>query len=68
VQLAAGPEQIDWSLLQGRQRVGVTAAASTPENVVQAILEALGQRFSVSVAEAAAAVDETVSFKPLKVA
>jgi 4-hydroxy-3-methylbut-2-enyl diphosphate reductase len=68
VQLAAGPEQIDWSLLEGRRRLGVTAAASTPESVVQAILTALGERFSVSVAEAAAAVDETVSFKPLKVA
>jgi 4-hydroxy-3-methylbut-2-enyl diphosphate reductase len=68
VQLAAGPEQIDWSLLEGRRRLGVTAAASTPESVVQAILTALGERFSVSVAEAAAAVDETVSFKPLNVA
>jgi 4-hydroxy-3-methylbut-2-en-1-yl diphosphate reductase len=68
VQLAAGPEHLDWSLLEGRHHVGVTAAASTPESVVQAILEALAERFSVTVAEAAAAVDETVSFKPLKVA
>lgn len=68
VQLAAGPEEIDWSLLEGRRRVGVSAAASTPENVVEAILEALRARFSVTVAEAEAAVDETVSFRPLKVA
>jgi 4-hydroxy-3-methylbut-2-enyl diphosphate reductase len=67
VQLAAGPEGIDWALLVGRRRVGVTAAASTPESVVQAILRALGERFSVTVAEAAAAADETVSFKPLRV-
>ena len=68
VQLAAGPEEINWRLLEGRRRVGVSAAASTPESVVEAILEALRGRFSVTVAEAAAAVDETVSFRPLKVA
>jgi 4-hydroxy-3-methylbut-2-enyl diphosphate reductase len=68
VQLAAGPAEIDWSLLEGRRRLGVSAAASTPESVIQAILEALGERFSVTVAEAEAAVDETVSFRPLKVA
>jgi hypothetical protein len=35
---------------------------------VNAILEALRGRFSVTVSEAAAAVDETVSFRALKVA
>jgi 4-hydroxy-3-methylbut-2-enyl diphosphate reductase len=68
VQLVAGPEEIDWSLLRARSRVGLTAAASTPESVVEAILEALSGRFTVTLAEAAAEVDETVSFKPLKVA
>lgn len=68
VQLAAGPGEIDWRLLEGRRRVGISAAASTPESVVEAILAALSERFSVTVAEAVAAADETVSFKPLKVA
>jgi 4-hydroxy-3-methylbut-2-enyl diphosphate reductase len=68
VQLAAGPEQIDWELLEGRRRLGISAAASTPERVVYAMLDALGERFTVTLSEAAAAVDETVSFKPLKVA
>jgi 4-hydroxy-3-methylbut-2-enyl diphosphate reductase len=68
VQLVAGPEEIDWALVQGRGRIGITAAASTPESVVLAILAALRERFAVTLAEAAAAVDETVSFKPLKVA
>ena len=68
VQLAAGPEQIDWSLIAGRRRIGVSAAASTPESAVYAILEALRERFTVTVTEAAPAVEESVSFKPLKVA
>lgn len=68
VQLAAGPEQINWSLLEGRRRLGLTAAASTPEGVVHEILEALGERFSLTVEEATPAVNEKVSFKPLKVA
>jgi 4-hydroxy-3-methylbut-2-enyl diphosphate reductase len=68
VQLAARPEEIDWRMLEGRRRVGVSAAASTPESAVEAILEALGERFSVTVTEAKAAVDETVSFRALKVA
>jgi 4-hydroxy-3-methylbut-2-enyl diphosphate reductase len=68
VQLVAGAEEIDWALVQGRGRIGITAAASTPESVVLAILAALRERFAVTLAEAAAAVDETVSFKPLKVA
>jgi 4-hydroxy-3-methylbut-2-enyl diphosphate reductase len=68
VQLAAGPGEIDWALLEGRRRVGISAAASTPESVVEAILTALRERFRVTVAEAVAAVDETVSFKALKVA
>jgi 4-hydroxy-3-methylbut-2-enyl diphosphate reductase len=68
VQLAAGPGEIDWALLEGRRRLGVSAAASTPESVVYAILEALRERFTLTLSEAPAAVDETVSFKPLKVA
>jgi 4-hydroxy-3-methylbut-2-enyl diphosphate reductase len=68
VQLVAGPESINWRLLEGRPRLGLTAAASTPESVVYAILEALRERFAVTLGEAAASVDEAVSFKPLKVA
>jgi 4-hydroxy-3-methylbut-2-enyl diphosphate reductase len=68
VQLAAGPEEINWGLLEGRRRLGVSAAASTPESAVNAIVEALRERFSVTLFEAPATVDETVSFRPLKVA
>jgi 4-hydroxy-3-methylbut-2-enyl diphosphate reductase len=68
VQLVARPADIDWSLLRGRARLGITAAASTPESVVFAILEALRERFCVTLSEATDSVEEAVSFKPLKVA
>ena len=67
VQLVADAADIDWSLIDGRARIGISAAASTPEKVVDAILDALGRRFSVSAGEAEA-IKENVSFKPLKVA
>jgi 4-hydroxy-3-methylbut-2-enyl diphosphate reductase len=68
VQLVAAAEEIDWALLRGRRRIGITAAASTPESVVGGILEALGKRFAVTVREAEGAAEESVFFKPLKVA
>ena len=34
VQLVAGAEDLDWGLLRGRSRIGITAAASTPESVL----------------------------------
>ncbi|HEX9955575.1 MAG TPA: 4-hydroxy-3-methylbut-2-enyl diphosphate reductase [Allosphingosinicella sp.] len=68
VQLVAGADDIDWALLRDRRRLGITAAASTPESSVSGILAALGQRFAVTVREAEAAVEESVFFKPLKVA
>jgi 4-hydroxy-3-methylbut-2-enyl diphosphate reductase len=68
VQLVAGPEALDWDLLEGRARLGVTAAASTPETQVYAVLERLRERFAVTLGEAEAEVREAVFFKPLKVA
>ncbi|HZG08876.1 MAG TPA: 4-hydroxy-3-methylbut-2-enyl diphosphate reductase [Allosphingosinicella sp.] len=67
VQLVASADQIDWARLDGRRRVGLTAAASTPETVVSAILDALGARFRVTAREAEA-MRETMVFKPVKVA
>jgi 4-hydroxy-3-methylbut-2-enyl diphosphate reductase len=67
VQRVAGPQEIDWSMLEGRTRIGISAAASTPESVVSAILDALGERFTLSVSEVMA-MEERVSFKPVQVA
>jgi 4-hydroxy-3-methylbut-2-enyl diphosphate reductase len=67
VQLVGGPGEIDWAMLEGCERLGISAAASTPESVVEAILQALQERFVLTVSEVAA-VEEKVSFRALKVA
>jgi 4-hydroxy-3-methylbut-2-enyl diphosphate reductase len=39
--LINGPEEIDPSWLEGRKKVGVTSGASTPEVLVESVIEAL---------------------------
>lgn len=65
VQLLADASQIDWEALQGCRSVGVTAAASTPEDTVSAILETLGERFDLAIEEFGDPVESAV-FKPLR--
>jgi 4-hydroxy-3-methylbut-2-enyl diphosphate reductase len=67
VQLAAGPAQVDWSKLPRRGSLAISAAASTPETSVQAVLEALRTRFQLRVTEPAGE-PEPARFKPLAVA
>ena len=67
VQLVASPDEIDWSDLPRSGSIGITAAASTPETSVQAILSALGVRYRVSVEEAGSEPEATV-FKRLAIA
>lgn len=56
--LINGPGQIDYSWFNGLKRIGVTAGASTPESLVQAVIEALGP-LDVHTVEVA---EENVSF------
>ena len=67
VQLVAGPDDLDWSRLDGRASVGVTAAASTPESSVAAVLDALRSRFELSIEEVGSR-SETASFRPVRLA
>ena len=67
VQLVAGPEDIDWSELPLSGSIGITAAASTPESSVQAIVSAFGARYRTSVEEAGAEPEATV-FKRMAIA
>lgn len=66
VQLVAGPAEIDWASLAGSRTIGLTAAASTPESAVEAIVAALGERFALEVEEVEAA-RETQVFKPVAI-
>ncbi|QIK79652.1 4-hydroxy-3-methylbut-2-enyl diphosphate reductase [Sphingomonas piscis] len=67
VQLAAGPHELNWDLLSGLGSVAITAAASTPETSVAAIVEALRSRFTVRMSEQAGIAEQTM-FKPVAIA
>ena len=67
VQLIAGPEEIDWNRLPNGGVIGITAAASTPESSVQAILNALRGRYRVDASELGSDRESTV-FKRLAIA
>ncbi|HET9355931.1 MAG TPA: 4-hydroxy-3-methylbut-2-enyl diphosphate reductase [Sphingomicrobium sp.] len=53
---------IDWDWLGEPRVLGVTAGASAPEQLVREVIDALGERFEVSEAEAAH-VEENMVFK-----
>jgi 4-hydroxy-3-methylbut-2-enyl diphosphate reductase len=53
---------IDWAWLRGAGVLGLTAGASAPEILVEGVIEALEQRFELSVQEVQP-MRETVSFK-----
>jgi 4-hydroxy-3-methylbut-2-enyl diphosphate reductase len=62
VQRLAGPEELDWSALPRRGALGITAAASTPESVVGALLDALAGTYRLRIEEVGA-VEENIEFK-----
>jgi 4-hydroxy-3-methylbut-2-enyl diphosphate reductase len=53
---------IDWTWLEGIDRLGVSAGASAPEVLVDEVLEACRQRFDVTIEEISV-TRETVTFK-----
>lgn len=67
VQLVGDPGEIDWTLLGQARILGLTAAASTPEESVQEILAALKERFLIAIEERRQ-LHETIVFRPLSLA
>ncbi len=61
--LVTDASAIDWAELADVRRLGLTAGASAPEVLVEGVIEACRQRFSVTVEERRL-VDERVVFKP----
>lgn len=55
-------KDIDWSRLGDSRAVGITAGASAPEVLVEEVIAAFGERFTVKV-EAVGTVREDVKFK-----
>lgn len=66
VQLVAEPTQIDWRLLDDCRSIGITAAASTPDSTVSAIVDHLARRFDLAIEELGDPYERAV-FKPLRV-
>jgi 4-hydroxy-3-methylbut-2-en-1-yl diphosphate reductase len=60
-QLVQRASEIDWRFLDGVRRLGITAGASAPEELVQEIIQACRQRFDVSV-EDITVTEEKVHF------
>lgn len=53
--------EIDWDMFTGIKRLGVTAGASAPEKLVDEIIDAFGERYSISVSSRVTA-REDISF------
>ena len=53
---------IDWAWFDGVSRVGLTAGASAPEDLVQGVIDAISARFDTTVEELVEA-RETITFK-----
>jgi 4-hydroxy-3-methylbut-2-en-1-yl diphosphate reductase len=65
VQLVADASGLDWALLENCRSLGITAAASTPEATVTAIVARLGERFALHIEEFREAQESAV-FKPMR--
>jgi 4-hydroxy-3-methylbut-2-enyl diphosphate reductase len=61
VRLILRGEDIDWSLFGSVRRLGITAGASAPEVLVEEIIDAFAERFSVEV-QSVTTADESVFF------
>ncbi|SEA79990.1 4-hydroxy-3-methylbut-2-enyl diphosphate reductase [Rubrimonas cliftonensis] len=61
-QLAQNAGEIDWRALEGARSVGLTAGASAPEELVQAVVDAFRERYAVTVEIVETAV-ERVEFR-----
>jgi 4-hydroxy-3-methylbut-2-enyl diphosphate reductase len=61
VRLILRAEDIDWNLFGAIGRLGITAGASAPEVLVEEIIDAFAERFTVDV-ESVSTADESVFF------
>ena len=60
--LIEGPEQIVWSHLENADKIGLTAGASAPEEMVTSVIAALQRQFALEIIEAGGG-PENVHFK-----
>lgn len=65
VQLIADAADLDFAMLNTVEKIGISAAASTPESSVTAVLSTLDLHFELDIAEVANRVEQTV-FKRMR--
>ncbi len=61
-------EEIDWSWLEGVNRIGISAGASAPEELVEGLLSALARRYTLHIREIRVAEENVVFKLPREVA
>ena len=61
-------EEIDWSWLDGVKRIGISAGASAPEELVEGLLSALARRYTLHIREVRVAEENVVFKLPREVA
>jgi len=66
VQLVAQKDEIDWNKLPAGGPIGLTSAASTPEESVEGVLDALSGRYRLRIREVVA-MEENTSFKRVEI-
>ncbi len=58
-------DQLDWSVLDGVRRLGLTAGASAPESLVQQLLGRLGERYVLEIEERQVTQEDVVFKLPV---
>jgi 4-hydroxy-3-methylbut-2-enyl diphosphate reductase len=58
--LVGSADDVDWSWFEGARRVGVTAGASAPEDLVEALIAAIAARFDARVEEVRVTKEDVV--------
>ena len=67
--LVNGAADLDWSMFQGVTRLGITAGASAPEVLVEEILDAFAEKYTLHVDSVSAASEDGIFFplpRPLR--
>ena len=61
--LIDGVSDLDWQMLDGVARLGITAGASVPELLIEQILDTLAEKYALSVDSVSAASEDGIFFQ-----
>tara|TARA_B100000900_G_scaffold410784_1_gene429236 strand:+ start:90 stop:1022 length:933 start_codon:yes stop_codon:yes gene_type:complete len=65
-QLIENEDSIDWGALKGMKSIGLTAGASAPDTLIQGVINALSNKFNISI-KSVDNISENVTFKVPKI-